>query len=304
MSSLSFHADPAARFLPVSLSTKKTELLRQVANSERLALVRPASLLEVRARPEMLSTGILELDALTGGIPRGCLSGICGPASSGKTSVLMATMAAATGREETCALLDSSDSFDPASAAITGLDCNKMLWVRCGGPALRFQGKGLPAGSPGTLPLPQPSPDSELRLEQVIKTTDLLLQSGGFGLIVLDLAGIPEKYVRRITLASWFRFQRVVEHTKTALLVVTEIACAETCATLVIKLAARATKTAPSRLLQARGQGVSPASGREPSHAQLLEGMQVEATIVRSRVERKPAQSVKTDFRTQAIRHG
>jgi recombination protein RecA len=298
MSSLSFHADPAARFLPVSLSLKKTVLLRQIANSERLALVRPASLLEVRARPEMLATGILELDALTGGIPRGCLSEICGPASSGKTSVLLATMAAATGREETCALLDASDSFDPASAAIAGLDCNKLLWVRCGGPPLCLQGKRQPAG------LPRPSPESELRLEQVIKTTDLLLQSGGFGLIVLDLAGIPEKYVRRIPLASWFRFQRVVEHTKTALLVISEIACAQTCATLVIKLAARATKTAPSRSLQVRGRGVSPASPRELPHAQLLEGMQVEATIVRSRLERKPAQSVKTDFRTRAIRHG
>jgi recombination protein RecA len=302
MSSLSFHADSTARFLPVSVSMKKTVLLRQVANSERLALVRPASLLDVRARPEMLSTGILELDALTGGIPRGCLSAICGPPSSGKTSVLVATMAAATGREETCALLDSSDSFDPASAALAGLDCNKLLWVRCGGGSpLCFQGKGQPAG---TLPRSQPSSESELRLAQVIKTNDLLLESGGFGLVVLDLAGIPEKYVRRIPLASWFRLQRVVEHTKTALLVVSEIVCAQTCATLVIQLAARASRTAPSRLFPARGGGVAPASRREPPHAQLLEGMQVEATIVRSRLERKPAQSVRTDFRTQAIRHG
>ena len=78
--------------------------------------------------------------------------------------------------------------------------------------------------------------DSETRLDQVLKTTDLILQSGGFGLVVLDLAGIPEKFVRRIPLASWFRFQRAVEHTKTALLVVSEFACSQTCAALVLKV--------------------------------------------------------------------
>lgn len=307
MSSLSFHADDG--FLPVSFETKKAVLLKHVAGSERLAIVRPASRLEVRPKPEMLSTGIRELDAITGGIPRGCLSEICGPASSGKTSVLLATIAAATGQEETCALLDSSDSFDPASAAAAGLDFNRLLWVRCGASSLRLEGtdfnpKGESAISSRVRSGTKKAPSSELRLEQVIKTTDLLLQSGGFGLIVLDLAGIPEKFVRRIPLASWFRFQRVVEHTKTALLVVSEIACAQTCATLVVKLAARAQRASPSPLFQKTGQGFSPAFRGEPAHAQLLEGMRVEATIVRSRLERKPAQSVKTDFTTQAIRLG
>src|SRR5262249_59766391 len=77
---------------------------------------------------------------------------------------------------------------------------------------------------------------SEIRLEQVLKTTDLILQSGGFGLVALDLAGIPEKFVRRIPLASWFRFQRTVEHTKTSLLVISEIPCAQTCAAVVVKV--------------------------------------------------------------------
>ena len=70
----------------------------------------------------------------------------------------------------------------------------------------------------------------------MLKATDLILQSGGFGLIVLDLAGIAEKFVRRIPLASWFRFQRAVEHTRSALLVVSETPCAQTCATLAVKM--------------------------------------------------------------------
>src|SRR5207245_8159813 len=81
--------------------------------------------------------------------------------------------------------------------------------------------------------------NNERRLEQVLKSTDLVLQSGGFGMVALDLAGIPEKFVRRIPLASWFRFQRAVEHTKTALLVISEFACAQTCAAVVMKLCNR-----------------------------------------------------------------
>jgi hypothetical protein len=310
MSSLSFPVVDTSDFLSVSWENKKAALLKHVAGSERLAIVRPASQLEVRPRPEMLSTGVHQLDALMGGIPRGCLSEICGPASSGKTSVLLATLTAASAQQETCALLDSSDSFDPASAQAAGLDFQKLLWVRCGVWSLDFEQKEAERKDQPTIAASACSrtkkpPCSELRLEQVIKTTDLLLQSGGFGLIVLDLAGIPEKFVRRIPLASWFRFQRVVEHTKTALLVISEVACAETCATLVVKLAARAQMAFPPGLFaQAEPTKCACVFGREPTHARLLEGMRVQATMVRSRLERKPAQSVKTGFRTQAIRLG
>ena len=49
--------------------------------------------------------------------------------------------------------------------------------------------------------------------------TDLLLQSGGFGLVAIDLGDVPDTAARRIPLASWFRFQRAVEPTATVLLV-------------------------------------------------------------------------------------
>src|SRR5262249_4922723 len=132
---------------------------------------------------------------------------------------------------------------------------------------------------------------SEIRLEQVLKTTDLILQSGGFGLVALDLAGIPEKFVRRIPLASWFRFQRTVEHTKTALLVVSEFPSAQTCAALVVRLCSQ-----PS--------AVSHQPSGKPAHTEILEVTRVQAEVVRTRLERKPVRSVKTNFATQAVQAG
>ena len=80
-------------------------------------------------------------------------------------------------------------------------------------------------------------PRSEVRsLEQVLRVTDLLLQSGGFGLVAIDLGDVPHSAARRMPLASWFRFQRAVEPTPTVLLVVAQEPCAQTCASLLIRL--------------------------------------------------------------------
>jgi hypothetical protein len=269
--------------LPVSFLDKKAAVLKHIAQSERLVAVRPASRLEVRPRPEMVSTGIVQLDALTGGIPRGCLTQVCGRPSSGKSSMLLATMASVTRQGESCVLIDASDSFDPGSGAAAGVEFSKLLWVRCGKSSSVF---GRRASAKNVLANDQ-RPTANDALEHVLKSTDLILQSGGFGLVVLDLAGIPDKFVRRIPLASWFRFQRTVEHTKTALMVVSEIVCAQTCAALVMKLSA-----------------VIDQPPTKPSHAQLLKEMHIEAEIMRSRLKRKPMQSVKTTFSAQALRAG
>jgi recombination protein RecA len=275
-------------FLPAGFEDKKAALLRHIAGSARLAAVRPASRLEVRPSPEMLSTGIPEVDAITGGFPRGCLTEICGAASSGKTSLLLATLAAATRRGESCVLIDASDSFDPASGAAAGSDFSKLLWIRCG--VLPVHSKVKTFYHRGHRGSPRIKND-EQNLEQVLKTTDLILQSGGFGLVVLDLAGIPENFSRRIPLASWFRFQRVIEPAKTALLVVSESPRTQSCAGLVIELCSKLS-------------AVSYQLSANPTHTQILEGMQLETEVVRSRMERRPAQSVTVAFETQAVRAG
>ena len=290
MSSLSWNAVGPPSLPPVEgLHAKMNAILKHIAGSERLIDVRPASRLEVCPRPEMLATGISALDELTGGLPRGRLTEICGAASSGKTTVLVTALAAATRRHENCVLIDASDSFDPSSAAKAGMDFSKLLWVRCGTSLDAPASSGLktktlnPRDPRGT----QKKTIVEHRLEQVLKATDLVLQSGGFGLVALDLAGIPQKFVRRIPLASWFRFQRAVEPTKTALLVVSEFQCAQTCATLALKLAA-----------------LSHQPSRKPTHTQVFEGMRVETELLRSRLKRKPMQSVKAVFESKAVSAG
>ena len=92
--------------------------------------VRRASTLE-RPSPEMVPTGVPAIDALTGGLPRGALTEIVGPASSGRTSLLLSLLAQATARQEACALVDASDAFDPESAVAAGIDLKRLLWVRC-----------------------------------------------------------------------------------------------------------------------------------------------------------------------------
>ena len=296
MSSLPCYAVDAAPLLSgqfQNFGEKRASLLKHLARSERLAEVRPASRLEVRPRPEMISTGIPEIDAVTGGFPRGCLTEIYGSASSGKTSVLVAAIAAATRRDETCVLVDAGDSFDPAMGKAAGMEFGKLLWVRCGNfgksssAYLRKAESRDRTADQGRKEIKSQA-KSERRLEQVLKTSDLLLQSGGFGLVALDLAGIPEKFVRRIPLASWFRFQRAVEHTKTALLVVSEFPCAQTCAALVVRCQPSAISRQPPG---------------KPAHAQVFEWMELQAEIVWSRLDRKPGQSVK-EFVTRAVRAG
>ena len=251
----------------------------------KLAGVAPASRLEVRPSPQMVPSGVREIDALTGGLPRGCLTEICGPASSGRTSVLLAAMAAATQRQEVCALVDISDAFNPHSAAAAGVNFEKMLWVRCGENKQR-------TGSPQRRRVTEKNENArgqiERPVEQALRVTDLLLQSGGFGLVIIDLGDTPLKMARRIPLTSWFRFQRAVEHTSTVLFVVSQVSCAQTCASLLLKVSGKRLSALSHQL-----------SARMPAHAQLLSGLQVQGELLRSRLERKPVGSVTAAFTTK-----
>ena len=211
--------------------SRSARLLEHLSRQSPLSGITPASRLEVRPAPEMASSGLAQLDALTGGLPRGCLTELCGPESSGHTTVMLSALAAATRRrEEICALIDASDAFDPLSAAAASLDLERLLWVRCGSPAMSR--KRRPAASLQEWQQRR----MEDPVEQTLRAADLLLQSKGFGMVVLDLAGVPVKMARRIPLATWFRFRRAVENTPTILLVIGLQPCAESCASLSIGL--------------------------------------------------------------------
>jgi recombination protein RecA len=276
------------------------QVLQHLAALPKLAGVTAASRLEVRPTPEMVSSGICEIDELTGGLPRGCLSEICGPASSGRTSVLLAALAEATRRQEVCALVDTTDALDAVSAAAAGVELEKLLWIRCsrtsdGGSRTSAYETQTPVKRDARWPRAEVrGPKSDAQLEQALRVTDLLLQSGGFGLVAIDLGDVPDSAARRIPLASWFRFQRAVESTSTVLLVVAQAPCAQTCASVLIRLRAGGKLSAvSSQLLEKSGYG--------PAHAQLLDGLRIEGELLRSRIQRKPAQSV-TAFATQAVR--
>jgi hypothetical protein len=73
--------------------------------------------------------------------------------------------------------------------------------------------------------------------EQALKATDLLIQGGGFGLVAMDLGDTPERNAQRISLTSWFRLRRAVEHTSTVLISVAARSNAHTCATLQLECA-------------------------------------------------------------------
>ncbi len=75
-------------------------------------------------------------------------------------------------------------------------------------------------------------------LEQAFKVADILLQSGGFGLIVVDLSSLGERIVRKVPLSSWFRFSRVIEKQAAALVFIEQEPHATSCAGLVMRVAA------------------------------------------------------------------
>ena len=262
-------------------------------------------LLRERAAPLTVSTGIATLDSLIGGLPRGALSEIAGPASSGRTGVMLATLAAATRRQEVCALVDASDSFDPASAAAAGVNLGRLLWVRCH-EQLKRQGSSVKSRS-----YTHAGFAFGAALEQVLKVTDLLLQGGGFGMVVLDLGDIPVESARRVPLTSWFRFRRAVEPTATVLLLIEQEPCAKTCASLVLRLQPEAifasnstTFLEPDQLrltslshnVRFTDTGPQILKNNGVGHAALLRGMRFRAEVVRSWAQRKPPQSVGVSF--------
>jgi hypothetical protein len=202
-------------------------------------------------------TGIPALDESTGGLPRGSLTEIYGPVSSGKTSILLSTLAGRTRNAEACALVDAQDAFDPNVAQTAGVHLEQVLWVRC------------------------------RSLDQALRSTDLLLHGGGFGLIALDLADAPARVVRQIPLNVWFRLRRAVESTPTILLVLSQESNAKTCASLVLRLQ----KETAAWSLHSRNN-----AGRifhTPSC--LLEGWTSEAEIVRTRIQRATAHCIDID---------
>ena len=301
MSSSLVRIEAKGRCFPFVAEPKSAALLKQLLRTPKLTGVTAASRLEIRPAPDTVSCGIAQVDALSGGLPRGCLTEVCGLESSGRTSLLLSALAAATRREEICTLIDASDAFHPHSAAAAGVNLERLLWIRCGvnSPSSLLARKRWNATSLEEWERRR----QEDPVEQALRAADLLLQSNGFGLVAIDLAGVLLKTARRIPLTTWFRFRRAVENTPTVLLVIGEQFCAQSCASLSLQLRGSRQSSVVSRQHSALGgrtsendeDGVSPC----PSHAELLCGMEIHAEVLHSRTERKPVQSVSAAFQTK-----
>lgn len=231
------------------MSSKTSALRLQV---ESALTARVPSPFQHRDRPlvDAVSAGISSVDTVTGGLPRGSLTEIYGPPCSGKTSLLISALASRTAASEMCALVDARDAFDPHSAEAAGVKLEQLLWVRC------------------------------RNVDQALRSTDLLIQGGGFGLIALDLGDTPPHIVRYVPLQVWFRFRRAVESTPTILVLLEQESNAKTCASLVLEL-----RTQKTRWLQTSGNAEDISLPHSP--ACLLGGWKSHAEIIRSSLKQK-----------------
>ena len=202
-------------------------------------------------------TGLPPLDVqLRGGVPRGQVSEIVGPRSSGRTSVLRALMAEATHRGELVALIDTLDRFDPASAAAAGVDLARVLWVR--GEDIPLTQLALAPGWEPSRPRSGRTRDSVVAraLDRAIKAANLVLQSGGFGLVALDIADVPLDVLRELPFNTWMRLQRVVDASDTACVLVADVPSARSAKGVSIRLQPQRSPRATPQ----RGAGVAPAA--------------------------------------------
>lgn len=166
----------------MSTAPQKLAALRHLLAERFPTASRPAG--------RVLVTGIGALDPAAGGLPLGAITEIICAAPSCGSHLLLGQLLAATRATRTrVALIDSTDSFDPASFA--GDLLAHLVWVRCAGTRAALQ------------------------------AADLLVRDANLGLVVLDLRRALPADLRRTPSTQWYRLQRAVEPADLALVVAT-----------------------------------------------------------------------------------
>jgi recombination protein RecA len=107
---------------------------------------------------EVISTGSLAVDLAlgVGGVPRGRVTEIYGPESSGKTTLCLHVIAEAQAMGGTCAFVDMEHALDPVYAQRLGVDIDNLY-------------------------ISQPDMG-----EQALEITEALVRSGALDVVVLD----------------------------------------------------------------------------------------------------------------------
>ena len=119
-------------------------------------------------------------------------------------------------------------------------------------------------------------------LDQALRATDMLLQGGGFSVIVLDLGSVTAEMAWRIPLATWFRFRTACEQAGVSLLLLTQHACARSSAELVVRMHA----------------------GSLVADGKVLTGVRYEAQVERQRFEQHESRLVPARRPPQSERAG
>ncbi len=202
----------------------------------------------------LVPTGMAALDArLEGGLPRGQVSEVIGPRSSGRLAIIVSALAGATARGELVALIDPLDMFDPVSAA-ANVDFQRLLWIR-----------GEPSGS-ARVSLSCEYGTLQKSLDRAVKALNIVLQAGphawqprvgpeagGFGLVVLDLGEVAAQAIQRLPYTTWLRLQRVIEGSATACVLIGTEPIARSSGGVTVLLAPGCRPQAPGRVGPAAG---------------------------------------------------
>lgn len=172
---------PAVRQLRATLDAA---IARKVTSAAELIRA-----LDKTRRDDSIPTTLEAIDSLLGGgLRRGKVIEIVSRRASGRFSVVLSALAAATSIGEAASLVDLGDGFDPQLADANGVDLNRLLWVR-----------------PHTM-------------KQAVMAAEMLIATG-FQLVVLDAGVHPIRGKRRAPDAAWVRLARAAEAHGTAMLV-------------------------------------------------------------------------------------
>ncbi len=178
-------------------------------------------------RPPVPS-GIEWLDArLGGGLPRGAISEITGPCSSGRTGLVLAMLARSTQAGGIAAYIDVTDCLDPRSAERAGVVLERLLWIRCGAGREADCDQGVQKLPP---------------MEEAWQTTNLVVSAAGFSVVAVDLGGLSMRQLGDWQKRTWARLKHAVKDSQAALVVLAEKHLAGSAAEMVLELRREATE--------------------------------------------------------------
>lgn len=166
-------------------------------------LITGAELLLRQQRRGPLVTQVPLLDRLEeGGLPRGSLIELSGRGSTGRFTLALAALSAATRMGESAAMIDLGDHLDPQGASAAGAELSRLLWVR---------------------------PHS---VKEAMTAAEMVL-AAGFSFVVLDFSRNPP---RKLSDGMWIRLSRAARAHNAVMMVSASAPTTGSAADLVVRI--------------------------------------------------------------------